>query len=161
MLLSNVDPVDLFLRARSEAWAILPDALQMLLMQPAAVAPAELIAITRPGAKGGRVAHVKIIGPISKRESFWSMFFGGTSVEGITKALREAGGDETVGTVLLEFDSPGGTVSGMADLAAEVRRLRETKTVVALANNLMASAAYWVGSQADEIVATPDALVDS
>jgi len=46
-------------------------------------------------------------------------------------------------------------------VADEVRRLAESKHVVALANSLTASAAYWLASQADEIVAAPEALVGS
>jgi len=150
-------------RARSEAWAILPAALQAMLARPVAqhVATDALLAVTRPGPKAGRVARVPVLGPISRRESFWSMFFGGTSVEGLIKALRDVEADSSISTVLLDIDSPGGTVSGIPELAGEVRRLAESKHVVALANSLTASAAYWMASQADEIVATPEALVGS
>jgi len=119
------------------------------------------MAMTRLGPKSGRVARIPIMGPISRRDSFWSALFGGTSVEGLVKIMRDVAVDETISTVLLDIDSPGGTVAGMPELAAEVRRLRESKHVVALANSMAASAAYWIASQADEIVATPEALVGS
>src|SRR3990172_3389350 len=166
--LAAVSQVDLRLpemmkQVRAEAWAILPTALQAMLARPTAqrVATDALLAVTRPGPKAGRVARVPVVGPISRRESFWSIFFGGTSGEGLIKTLREVEADSSISTVLLDIDSPGGTVSGIPELAGEVRRLAGRKHVVALANSLTASAAYWLASQADEIVAAPEALVGS
>jgi signal peptide peptidase SppA len=152
-------------QAQAEPWAILPTALQSLLANAGILRAdndtLEIQALSRPGPKSGRVARLPIMGPITRRDSLWSLLFGGTSIERIIKALREVAADETIGTVLLDIDSPGGTVSGMPELAAEVRALRESKQVVALANSLTASAAYWMASQADEIIATPEALVGS
>jgi capsid assembly protease len=156
-------------QAALEAWAILPSALRAALLNSApesiVEAPSEAIeveALSRPGPKSGRVARVPIVGAITRRDSLWSTLFGGgASVERITKTLREVAADDSIGTVLLDIDSPGGTVSGMPELAAEVRNLKQSKHVVALANSLTASAAYWIASQADEIVATPEAVVGS
>lgn len=154
--------------AQHEVWAILPDVLTAALFNPLAESiveassDADLQAITKPGPKAGRLVRVPIFGSITHRDSFWSLLFGGgATVERLTATLREIGADPSIGTVLLEVDSPGGTVSGVPELAAEVRRLRESKRVVALANSLATSAAYWIASQADEIVATPEALIGS
>jgi signal peptide peptidase SppA len=154
--------------AQNEVWAILPDVLSAALLNATAesitdgAAQPDRHSRVKPGPKSGRVARVPIFGAISHRDSFWSQFFGGgATVERLTATLREMGSDPAIGTVLLEVDSPGGTVSGVPELAAEVRTLRESKRVVALVNSLAASAAYWVASQADEIVATPEALIGS
>ena len=154
---------ELHMRAAAEVWAILPVWLTAALGRPARphVAQDALMAITRPGPRTGRMVRVKIVGPITKRDSFWAMLFGGASVEGISTTLRELAADDSVGGVLLDIDSPGGTADGLSELAGEVRKLAQSKRVTALANGMMASAAYWIGSQADEIVATPDALVGS
>jgi len=153
---------------RDEVWAILPERLTMALLNSAAESIVEADshpdrqAVTRPGPKSGKIARVPIFGAITRRDSFWSMFFGGgATVERLSKTLREMGSDPDVSTVLLDVDSPGGTVAGIPELASEVRALAEKKHVVALANSLMASAAYWVASQADEIIATPEALIGS
>jgi signal peptide peptidase SppA len=148
----------------AEIWSILPDHLARWLTDISislAAAADSRLAVTRPGPKSGRVARLPIMGGITRRSSFWSSLLGGTTVEGLLQAMRELEADPTVGAVLLDVDSPGGTVSGLPELAAGVRKLRESKTVIALANSLMASAAYWVASQADEIIATPEALVGS
>ena len=151
--------------AMSEPWAMWPVALRALLasrLRPRANDETiETWAVTRPGPKSGRLARIPIIGPISRRDSLWSQMFGGTSVEGAIKMLRAVAAEDAISTVLLDVDSPGGTVAGVPELAHEVRRLGQSKHVVALANSLAASAAYWIASQADEIVATPEALVGS
>lgn len=160
-------------RASAEAWAILPTALPGLLavpqiqnpksriQNPEAI-PQEDFALTRPGPKSGRVARLPIMGPITRRGSFWDLLFGGgANVEALKKSMRDLAADDSISTVLLHVDSPGGTVSGIPELAGEVRRLAESKHVVAMADSLMASAAYWIASQADEIVAAPEALVGS
>jgi signal peptide peptidase SppA len=156
----------LWLRSQAEPWAIWPEALKdMMARLAAADAPLgqvdERLAVSKPGPKSGRLAQVSIIGSISRRRSLWSDFFGGASVEGLSQVLRDVAADDSIGTVLLNIDSPGGSVDGLPELAAQIRQLRESKHVVALANSLSASAAYWIASQADEIIATPEALVGS
>lgn len=116
-------------------------------------------AAARPSA--GAVAVVPVLGPIVKRDSLFSMMEGGTSTTRLGAQLRQLAADDSVATVLLNVDSPGGTVSGLPELAAEIRRTAQSKHVIAIANDLAASAAYWIASQADELVATPEALVGS
>jgi signal peptide peptidase SppA len=67
--------------------------------------------------------------------------------------------DDTVAQVLLDIDSPGGSVYGVQELAAEIAGAR--KPVVAVANSLAASAAYWIGSAASEFHITPGGEVGS
>ena len=47
------------------------------------------------------------------------------------------------------------------DLADAVFKARSSKRVIAFASDLVASAAYWVGSQADQMFANPTALIGS
>lgn len=151
----------LLIEAGRTAWAILPSGLHAILAATAPTGAQDLVAVTRPGPKTGRVAQISVVGSISRRSSIWSEWFGGASVDGLIAALRNVAADPDVKTVLLNIDSPGGTVDGLPELAAEIRTLRESKHVVALANSLAASAAYWIASQSDEIVATPEALIGS
>lgn len=153
---------------RNELWSILPEVLEAMLARLRAgtlpeptAKPDEIVAVSKPGPKSGRVAQISVVGTITRRGSIWSDFFGGASVEGTIAALRSVAADDGISTVLLNIDSPGGTVDGLPELAAEVRKLRDSKHVVAMANSLAASAAYWLASQADEIVATPEALIGS
>lgn len=113
------------------------------------------------GARAGTVAVVPVLGPISKRDSMFSMMLGGTSTSRLSAQLRQLAADDSIATILLDVDSPGGTISGLPELAADIRRVREQKPVVAISNDLAASAAYWIASQADTIIATPESLTGS
>lgn len=123
---------------------------------PQSLGPASLISV----ANG--VATIDMSGPmIRKAGLFEKLFMGAVAHEDVASALREAGGRADVSSVFLNIDSPGGTVMGTPELAAEVAKLNATKPVYAFTSGMMGSAAYWVGSQATAIYATPSARVGS
>ncbi|HEU4634347.1 MAG TPA: S49 family peptidase, partial [Flavisolibacter sp.] len=59
---------------------------------------------------------------------------------------------ESVHTIVLLIDSPGGTVDGMESFAEAIKN--SPKTTVSVIDGMMASAAYRIGSSADKIIAT-------
>jgi signal peptide peptidase SppA len=62
---------------------------------------------------------------------------------------------------VLEWDSPGGSVEGVPELVAAVRRAGRTKAITSMVSYTCASAALWVASQADRIVCSPSGSVGS
>ncbi|MBI4338957.1 MAG: signal peptide peptidase SppA [Chloroflexi bacterium] len=66
-----------------------------------------------------------------------------------------------IGVVLLDIDSPGGSVTGSEDLYLKVGRIAAKKPVVAFVRGAGASGAYLVACAATRIVALPSALVGS
>lgn len=84
---------------------------------------------------------------------------GATTVDDIRAEFRDALANEDVGAIVFDVDSPGGSVDGIEELASEIRAARGQKPVAAVANFQMDSAAYYLGSQADEVVASPSARV--
>ncbi|GIW82597.1 MAG: hypothetical protein KatS3mg105_4404 [Gemmatales bacterium] len=87
---------------------------------------------------------------------------GGTSTVDARRQIRLAANDNSVDAILLHIDSPGGTVAGTDDLAKEVQAAAKKKPVFAQIEDLGASAAYWIASQADKVFAnSPTALVGS
>lgn len=103
------------------------------------------------------VAIIRMDGQITKGESS----FGGVSSTFTRKAIRTAIDDDRVDAILFQIDSPGGTVAGTADLAAEVREASKVKPTHAFIEDLGASAAYWIASQTSRITANSTALVGS
>lgn len=83
------------------------------------------------------------------------------STEDTAAALRAMLADPEVSSIVLDIDSPGGTIFGVPELATEIRDARGQKPIVAVANSLMASAAYWIGAQADQVYVTPGGIVGS
>lgn len=113
------------------------------------------------GRQTGTVAVIPVYGPISQRQNLMSANSGGTSVEQLASDFRSAMADDQVDAIVLEFDSPGGTIDGIPELADEIRAARGAKPIVAHANTMAASAAYWLASAADELVVTPSGSVGS
>lgn len=109
--------------------------------------------------RGGKnVAVIEMNGSLMKQQP--SM--GGTSTVQLRRDIRSAASDPNVSSILISIDSPGGTVAGTQDLAKDVRDARKKKFVYAQINDLGASAAYWVASQANQVFANaPTALVGS
>ncbi len=102
------------------------------------------------------VGIVPINGVIAKRMNMFQEISGGASCELIARDFREAMNDRKVKAVLLDIDSPGGTVDGTQDLAKMIFEHRGQKPIAAFTDGQMASAAYWIGAAADEIFISGD-----
>ena len=108
------------------------------------------------------IATISIEGPILRKPGLFArVIMGATDSEEIGAAIREANDRTDIKAVMLNIDSPGGTVAGTPELANAVASLNEHKPVYAFSSGLMASAAYWIASQARAIYATPSAQVGS
>jgi signal peptide peptidase SppA len=82
-----------------------------------------------------------------------------TGYDQIVAAVAAAEADPAVKSIRLRIDSPGGTVAGVHDAADAI--FAATKPVAASVDNLAASAAYWLASQADSIEVKRGAVVGS
>lgn len=102
----------------------------------------------------GSVAVIPIYGVIIPRATLFSDISGGTSVQSLRNSFLEAIDDEEVSAIVFDVNSPGGMVDLVPELAEDIRAKRGTKPIVAVANTLCASAAYWLASQADELYVT-------
>lgn len=129
--------------------------LHALSAPPLQAATPERDRLFTPMAEG--VAVIRLVGGITKGMSK----FGGTSTIQTRRALRQAVADETIMSILLAIDSPGGQVAGVQELADEVLRTQQSKPVAAYIEDLGASAAYWIASQAGRITANRGAEVGS
>lgn len=109
----------------------------------------------------GLTAVIPIMGVIQHRMDLMSAMSGGTSTQAVGEMLDAALQDDRIRSIVFEIDSPGGSVPGVAELADKIYSARGTKPMTAHANSLAASAAYWLGTQADEFVVTPSGMVGS
>lgn len=132
-------------------WCVKADWLQAMvtaIKMGAVQADAARAAVKVDGAKytiTGGVAVIPLHGSLMKRSSK----YGGTSTLWARSALRHADRNNDVQSIMVHIDSPGGTSAGTAELGDAVRRAK--KPVHAHIDDLGASAAYWVASQADHI----------
>lgn len=102
----------------------------------------------------GRAAVVMIDGPIWF-DQMTALWIGGTPVMDLVDVINEAASDDTVDTVVLDIDSPGGSVAGSHDVIDAVRRCAARKTTVALCHDMACSMAYWIACECSKIFGTP------
>ncbi len=115
----------------------------------------------RRGRQTGAIAVIPVYGVLIPRASMFDDLSGGTSVEQLRADFRAALADDEVSRIIFDVDSPGGSVEGIPEFAREIRAARGQKPMQAIANYQMCSAAYYLGSQADEVIASPSAMVGS
>jgi len=169
---------------KGTAWAILPDHFRQLLSDyrsmmddPALHKDAKgsgidgTAKVALPGDAEGSdvkpykiidgVAIIPIVGPLSKRMSFMTWLFGGMTFGMISQMFKMALDDPTVNGIVLGVDSPGGVVQGTEGLANLIYNSRGRKPIVAFTDGNMTSAAYWIGSGAESIIANQTSVLGS
>ena len=114
-----------------------------------------------PYVMDGPVAIIPVKGALSKNGlEFWGIQWL-TSMRAIAAAIMQAADDPNVCAIMLDVESPGGTVDGVEELAGAVAAASLAKPVFAYADGLMASAAYWASCGAREIAASATSRVGS
>ena len=118
---------------------------------------------TATAVSSGGIAVLPLYGVVTQRGNMVDDVSGPGSVstQQFASALRQALADDTVSQILIDIDSPGGSVYGVSELADEITQARSQKPVVAVANSLAASAAYWIGCSASEFYVSPGGEVGS
>lgn len=109
----------------------------------------------------GVVAVVPIMGTLVQRFGMFSRSSGFESTEYLGRVIDELARNESVGAIVLQIDSPGGSVFGTQELAQKIFDARKLKTIVAIADPMAASGAYWLGSQAEYFYCAPSGMVGS
>jgi signal peptide peptidase SppA len=165
----------------SSVWAILPEKLEaiaaflQLKAEGGAAAPEIIVAIRAENEiaaarmkslsadKPGSVAVLPLYGIINQRYAGDFSGPSGTSVQEFTQQFRQAMNDPNVKAIVIDVDSPGGTVAGVDELATEIYNARKqgTKKISAVSNCLCASAAYYIASQANEVCVSPSSMTGS
>jgi signal peptide peptidase SppA len=110
---------------------------------------------------GDNVAVVPVYGVLAHRAySVQNTSKPLTSTEALSHAFRSAAATPGVDTIVMDVDSPGGSVFGVQELAETLKAIKDGGTrVVAVANNTAASGGYWIASQAHELIVTPSGVV--
>jgi len=107
----------------------------------------------------GGIAVLPVHGTLVQRASGLDAMSGLTGYNQISQRLQAALNDPKVRGVLLEFDSPGGEVAGVFDLAGQI--MAATKPIWAHANEMMLSAAYALGVGAEQLHMAQTAMTGS
>lgn len=148
-------------------WAIMPEALETIQeivcnhMDGISVKLSPADSYTTEMFVEDGVAVIPIHGTVAKKLYGLEALSGGETTIDWGRKINEALEDPNVTGIVLDIDSPGGTVDGTKELADFIFNSRGKKPIVAYANGTMASAAYWLGSAAEKIVAYDTSQVGS
>ena len=151
----------------STIWAMEPQALRN--MRDALERGPEMISAATPGNRrsdpiasdGKFIAVLPISGPISDKPTLWTAIFGGTVLSQWLENFNAAVANPRIHGIVLDVNSPGGSVAGVTEAASQIRQARDRKPIFAVSNSLMASAAYALGSQAHKVLTLRSGMTGS
>ena len=101
-------------------------------------------------------AVYKISGGILSSGNWLTRIFGYASYDEVRRNVMHAAANPEVQEILLMFSSPGGSAFGVVDGAEAIKKADAVKPVFSYTSSMMASGAYWLGSQARKIFVSPE-----
>ena len=105
------------------------------------------------------VGILRIEGVITQKSDIFTMIFGGATLDTLAEDFRSLVENDDIDTIILDIDSPGGTVSGVQEFANMVFDAREKKRIISISSSIMASAAMWIGAAADIVLISGGTVV--
>ncbi len=105
------------------------------------------------------VAVIPVQGVIAPKANLFTQISGGASSQIIERQVAEAMNDPQVIGILLDVDSPGGSVFGTFEAAEVIRTAAGNKPTAAWTSGQMSSAAYLMGSAAGSVYMSSGAPV--
>lgn len=100
------------------------------------------------------VAVINMDGVITKKFSFINHFMGMISTQMLQQDIENALNDSSVKNIVLNIDSPGGTVDGTKELSDYIYNARNNaqgKKIIVYGNGAMLSGGYYIGSAGSEL----------
>lgn len=108
-----------------------------------------------------RVAVLPVSGMISKSFDVMCWLFGGTACDEVSMAMDILADMPDVETILLKIDSPGGSTYGVEELSQKIYSMRSKKQILAIADPMACSAAFYIGTAAEKLYCIPSGDVGS
>lgn len=102
----------------------------------------------------GSVGIIHISGIISRHADMLASFLGmgSAAIENIAKDFQSLLDNEEVKSIILDFDTPGGAITGVNELAEIIYKARGIKPIKAYVTGMACSAGYFLASACDEII---------
>lgn len=102
------------------------------------------------------VACIQVVGPLAHRYSWWSWGY-----RELASKIKAALKDPAVHAILLDTETPGGTVAGLFDFARFIKKASETKPIYTLINDMACSAGMAIASQTTKRFVTQNGIAGS
>jgi len=107
------------------------------------------------------VAVIPVFGVIGKYLSLSESLCGGFDLNEFEEELQEAANDPTVSDIVLHFGTPGGTITGVSEVAQLISQVCQKKSVYAFTDSEVCSAGYWMASACTGIFCSDFATIGS
>lgn len=112
---------------------------------------------TLPGEDGkpfvnGESLVIPVYGTLMKRANLVTRWSGGTSYSMVQNEIRNGLARSDIQRIVLDMDTPGGTVDGCLELANFIYESRGSKPIVAYSGGMVCSAGQWIASACDHCV---------
>ncbi|KAB2776523.1 S49 family peptidase [Brucella anthropi] len=157
--------------ALAEPWAITAEGLELVLSVAARENDVSIDALEAYRAehvptaerltRRGPVAILDVRGPLVSRANLFTAISGATSYDVLRRDLQASLDDPSIRAIVMSYDTPGGSVTNVDELAKAIRAGKAIKPIVAYVGGSAASAGYWLASNSTEIVIADTALLGS
>lgn len=101
--------------------------------------------------ESGSIAMIPISGPMMKIDNC-----GSAGTETRSEQIKQAALNPNISAIILKWDTPGGTTDGTPLFEEAIKAASKIKPVISFVSGMMASAGYWSGSAATEIIASSE-----
>lgn len=120
-----------------------------------------LTAISKSKSSKPGIAWIKVRGVIAQ-DNDSGAFSRQMGAGAIAKRIHQAAEDKNVKAIVLDINSPGGTVASVQNIYDELLKAKEQgKKIVALMRDVAASGGFYIAMAADKIVAEPGTITGS
>ncbi len=107
----------------------------------------------------GDIAVMQIEGIITPKADLWSLIFGGSTIDVMTRDFTALVNDDSVKAIVMDEDSPGGVAFLIEQFANLVFEARKVKPIYSITSTMMASAAMWIGAAAEKVFITGEVVM--
>lgn len=120
-----------------------------------------LTALSKSKSSKPGIAWIKVRGVIAQ-DNDSGAFSRSSGASAIAKRIRQATEDKNVKAIVLDINSPGGTVASVQNIYDELQKAKgQGKKIVALMRDVAASGGFYIAMAADKIVAEPGTITGS
>ena len=167
--MTNKKPITILSAIKTMKWAIVPEWMHTILAianrefvdkEAVLLSPAVRKESGNISVRDG-VAIINIGGVIFPKATLFEDISGGCSVETLALRFGEAIEDKKVKAIVFNIDSPGGDITGIDEFATLVAERKEIKPIIAYVSGMCCSAAYWIASACDNIIAQETTTIGS
>lgn len=107
-----------------------------------------------------KIAVIELDGAIATTAD--SNFFSKeTNASNMLKSLKAAKDDNEIKGIIVKINSPGGTVAMSQNIYNQIIKIRKTKPIIAVLDDVAASGGYYIACAADRIIAQEGTLTGS